>query len=85
MKTRRWKLLSMDAQLLANVLRPRPERVITTVYDNVPEGAELERVLYNWASNSFDLVFSHPDWDEVPPSQSPPYINMLVHQELVKP
>jgi hypothetical protein len=73
---RRCKVVPLDTELIADLLRPGRNGLTVTLDDGlVPEDARLERVWYEIQMDCFMVVFSHPSWDEVPLGEHPPTLH----------
>lgn len=63
---RRCKALIVDADVFGHLFRAGRPAYSLVVKGVIPADAELERVQYDVGTESFRLVYSHPEWPEVP-------------------
>lgn len=76
----RCKVVHIEAVLIAALLRPgRSGAPTLTVIDGVPDDAQYVRCDYDFDSDCFRFLFSHPDWDPIPVGGQFPRLSPLLH------
>lgn len=81
MKERRYKLISIDAQLIVKILnwwREPPSFLRLPVTDEIPEGAVVVTVNTNWLCRTIEAIVEHESFDPVPGYCEPPRVPGLI-------
>lgn len=76
------RMVCIESQVVAAILRPgRPGMPTLSVQEGVPDDARFERADYDFTTDCFRFLFSHPDWEEVPPNTRYPELFPVFYQQ----
>lgn len=75
MKENRLKMVRItEEELVSAFTRTSAPHYVEIRNRQLPEGYVVERVLYDWSRRQFDVMVSHPSFDEVPDGKYAPDI-----------
>jgi hypothetical protein len=80
-RSSRVKIVSMDEQLLVDVLnlcRDRRPFISLPITDELPEDATVRRAFVNYERRTIDLIIESESFDEVPDGAMPPRVSQMV-------